>query len=582
MSGFEISLINGLAIIVYLFALGFGLINYDKKKNYLWLLVLGFSSIAILQSISNVFEWSDVMTMVMDLMEDFFIVLMYSLAIIFAISFRSISTKRNISRKFIHIFVFFMIGIFLATTFIFFSYSYDKNAQLQDASNSLIEISGAKTEEISNYLSRMREDVQVLQESDEVEDLLKQEMVFAKSAIQMDVNQKARVIIKEVENYIKVHPEMTLEELQQNKEFQDIAVRSVGKGGYSAIYDPDSFEIYFHKKPEFIGVILSDLYNEFPALLDLIYSAKTSKEGSEGFYEWEEPDGTLGTKYGKFAGVPISIFGGKNLSVAITAYVEDYKMINTTSKFLEDYNEKGYHNVVLISPSGYVSYMADMHGVFGTDLEWEVNSNNGLANNYLDVKESQEISFYGPFIGTYGDIYPKFSAMAPVYGAEELLGYVAIVSDMKDIFDITEDVVGDGETMETYLVNRDLLLISHLKKRDFDIMVQSVKTENSENCFSMGQSEDHVGHEAIGEFLNYRGSVAVGTHKPILNVDWCLLSEINKEEVLLPLDDIMRDKVYFSFGLVFIFSLIGLFIEKYFDIGRRKGKSKERDSGRGE
>lgn len=94
--GFEIPAINGFAIILYLASIAFSLNSYSKTKNYLWILVFGFSSIAILEAITNVFEWSDVLATLMDLLENFFLVLMYLIAIIFALGFKSLEKR---SRK---------------------------------------------------------------------------------------------------------------------------------------------------------------------------------------------------------------------------------------------------------------------------------------------------------------------------------------------------------------------------------------------------------------------------------------------------------------------------------------------------
>ena len=476
-------------------------------------------------------------------------------------------------KKFSFIIGFFIVGALIGGLFITSSYSLEERSILEKVSSDLIRVSEEKESKINLYFSDIEESIQTLRESEEVKNLLKQELVFDESVIKIDVDEKARVISKEVENYLRAHPEMSLKDLQENKEFQDIAVQPVGKEGYSFVFDSQSLINYFHKEPQRIGYDYNTMEKTFPELWKMF--KETSEKGfSEGFYYRDEPDGSISHKYGRFVQIPVKTADEISMSLGTTAYMNNYKIIKDNSKYLEDFNkEKDYHNLVLVSPEGYMIYMVNEIEDFGTNFEWEVNLEEGLSKNYFKVKESKNISFYGPFIRHYGDIYPKFSVMVPIYESEKLLGYVGLLNEMNEIFRITYEIEELGETGESYLVNEDLLLISPLTLKNFDIMIQSVDTENTQNCFNKTFPGHIHGEEPVTLFLDYGGKEVFGTHREIENISWCLLVEIDEEEVInAPLKSNLKRNLFVLLPSLLILIFIGFFIGRYLDRRDKKRK----------
>ncbi len=392
--------------------------------------------------------------------------------------------------------IFLVLGILLALVFNFLLYIYTEHKLLKETSSTLNEDAKTKSEEINSHLSRVKEDIEALQESEEVKKLLRDKLIFDENVIKANVDERARVISKEAENYLRARPGMTLKDLQEDKTFKDIVmqpvsrtfkdivVQPVGKEGYSFAYDTDTLINYFHKEPRRIGYDYNDLKDTFPDLWRMI-KATSKNDSVEGFYTRDEMGGSVSHKYGKFVRLSVLTADGIRLSVGATAYVEDYKIVESKSDYLNSIKENSdYYNIILISPDGYVNYMAEQKAdYYGTNLEWEVNFEKGLTNQYLQTKNLEGTSFYGPFIETYGQIYPVFSVMVPVFDSEKLLGYLAIVDDMKEIFKVAEDTKDLGKTGEAYLIDGQELLISPLRNRRFDVMVQSVNSENAVDCF---------------------------------------------------------------------------------------------------
>jgi hypothetical protein len=481
---------------------------------------------------------------------------------------------------------FFILGLILGISLISYSYSSEEQFLLEKTSNDLVEIAEIKADKINLYLSGVEENIKTLQESDEIKELLKQELVFDESVIKFDVDERSRIISKEVENYLISHPEMTLNDLKVDEEFyeiavqpvgrsfQEIAVQPVGKEGYSFAFDSQTLINYFHKEPRRIGYDYNTMEKTFPALWNMF--KETSEKGfSEGFYYRDEPNGSISHKYGKFVQIPVATADGINISLGATAYVNDYRIIKEESEYLENFKEDlGYYNLILVSSNGYVIYQVEKKEGLGTNLEWPVNLNKGLSRNYFNAKESNQASFDGPFIRYHGEIYPKFFLMTPVYNKSKLLGFIGLIDGMDEIFKITEDIKNLRETGEVYLVNQRGLLISPLRNKDLDIIIQSVDTENSKNCFD----ETFPGHferdESISSFLNYGGEEVFGTHREIYKTDWCLLIEVEKGEVIdVFLRENIKRNLLIIIPAILILTLVGFFIGKYFD---KKGKRKIR------
>ena len=226
-----------------------------------------------------------------------------------------------------------------------------------------------------------------------------------------------------------------------------------------------------------------------------------------------------------------------------------------------------YSNILLISTEGYIIYTSNSTEYFGTNLESENNSEKGLSKNYFKVKASKEISFYGPYVESYGEVYPDFSVMAPVYDGDILLGYVCITDKMNNLFKITERVKNLGETGQSYLVNSKGILISPLRDKGLDILSQSINTKNSENCINdIGNLKNNNYYfespKGFSNYENYRGDEVFGVYSYIPNLNWCMLNEINKDEINFYLQDSALKNLYFSLAGIFIFLIISFFIQK--------------------
>ena len=127
---------------------------------------------------------------------------------------------------------------------------------------------------------------------------------------------------------------------------------------------------------------------------------------------------------------------------------------------------------------------------------------------------------------------------------------------------ITADKTGLGETGETYLINKESLLLTPSRFMINNILVQEVNTINAQNCIEgmKMNATEHRGHEKIVPFLDYRGELVLGAHYYISETEWCLLVEIDEAEVL----GIVKEKLLQKFVISVVIILILVFLISFF------------------
>lgn len=130
-------------------------------------------------------------------------------------------------------------------------------------------------------------------------------------------------VARQLEIYIRSHPEMTVEDLQEDPYFSSLAVQPVGETGYTAITDVDSLVCRFHANPAIVNLDLQNLAETLPGF----WSVMSRSEGgmpSYGYYDWLEADGTTKQKYMYIAIVNATTADGVQFSVAATTYIDEF------------------------------------------------------------------------------------------------------------------------------------------------------------------------------------------------------------------------------------------------------------------
>jgi signal transduction histidine kinase len=287
---------------------------------------------------------------------------------------------------------------------------------------------------------------------------------------------------------------------------------------------------------------------------------------AEGFYDWEEPDGSIKEKYMYIAVVDTRTHDGVGLSVAATTYVEEYESTMKLAKEYEDYfmgfvENYDYHDMFLVSAGGEVWWAAREKSRVGKDLEKEPYNYTTLARAYRESSKEGR-TFYGYGMDAAGEAL--FFISVPVYIEGRLAGIIALDTSTEQIDSILGDRTGLGETGESYLVGSDYFMRSESRfNEESTILELRVETENARNCFlhkTLTEEEIMERHRGIMITSNYMGTSVMGTHTYIPEMDSCLLVEISEEEVLAPISGIQQNLLIYFVAFVILGALVSLIV----------------------
>ena len=130
------------------------------------------------------------------------------------------------------------------------------------------------------------------------------------------IREKAKDVAQQIGVFIKSNPKLKMSRLSANKALKEIAVQPVGQTGYTAVHDDKAIN-YFHTNPKIVGMNLRTLAKKFPEFWKILEASL--KGNAHGYYDWEDADGKVRSKYMFIAPVR-----GTRLRVAATTYIDEF------------------------------------------------------------------------------------------------------------------------------------------------------------------------------------------------------------------------------------------------------------------
>ena len=129
----------------------------------------------------------------------------------------------------------------------------------------------------------------------------------------------------------------------------------------------------------------------------------------------------------------------------------------------------------------------------------------------------------------------------PVIENGEMVGVTVQSIRMNDLYTITTDTTGLGETGEVYLVNMGGYMVTPSRFRDDTFMKQKVATgyhgDEPEDLKDIWKGE--YGHELI-TCKSYLGTDVIRTHTHVNEMGWTLIAEMGEEEAFAPVTGLTR------------------------------------------
>ena len=125
----------------------------------------------------------------------------------------------------------------------------------------------------------------------------------------------------------------------------------------------------------------------------------------------------------------------------------------------------------------------------------------------------------------------------------EYSGVVFLKSNARILNDITTAREGLGETTETYIVDKDRLMITESRFVKDAVLNQEVRTPGVDACFS--------GKKSPAVYRNYTRRLVLGAQKYLPDQQWCIVTETDVSEALQPVI-VYRNRIVFMFSLLII------------------------------
>lgn len=182
------------------------------------------------------------------------------------------------------------------------------------------------------------------------------------------------------------------------------------------------------------------------------------------------------------------------------------------------------------------------------------------------LKNKDKISVSDPFPSKHMDDYYLIFT-APIYKKNNFLGNLVTINRTNQLYDVMLDAKNQGKTEETYIINKNGLMVSPSRFLQKVILKQKVITPNTRDFISTKTDYTDTIHKLNTKpFLNYRNALVYGSHKKIEEADWLCIAEINKKEALTPLKKMAINIII----IVIIFCIIGTISTSYIIIGFSK------------
>lgn len=239
----------------------------------------------------------------------------------------------------------------------------------------------------------------------------------------------------------------------------------------------------------------------------------------------------------------------------VAAYQQAHDRYHPWLKLLHEL--KGYYDVFLIGPKGDVLYTSSKHGEFATNLitgRWKDTPLAKTISGAIATPPNVQAQFtdfqpYAPIGGA-----PASFLSEPVFDKGKFIGVIALQMPIVRLNQIMQVTAGMGETGETYVVGNDRLMRTDSRfDEDSSILRVSVNTTSSERALA--------GESGVTFSYDYRGADVLSAFSPFRfrGARWALLSEINTDEVLAPVDELRNTMIAIVVVTAVVVAAIGLF-----------------------
>lgn len=139
---------------------------------------------------------------------------------------------------------------------------------------------------------------------------------------------------------------------------------------------------------------------------------------------------------------------------------------------------------------------------------------------------------------------------------QALDGYINSSVNGLGLNEITNHVVGNVKSCETYLVNKDRFVITKIKSDTLVFMKYRVSDEIFQSI-SAGQVQ-------LVPYKDYKGILCIGKAVSIAGCSWVMIGEFDQAEAFAPINYLRNEIILITLLIVVLVTLLAIFIARYF------------------
>ncbi|HOT90022.1 MAG TPA: HAMP domain-containing protein [Anaerolineae bacterium] len=161
------------------------------------------------------------------------------------------------------------------------------------------------------------------------------------------IRQKAEDVSRQVSIYLQAHPQATLEDLQTNETFRNIAMQKVGETGYTVLYEAGTGMVRLHPNATLIDHPMRELAEKLPSFWAVFEPSLVGAE-TAGYYDWLDPDNSIREKY--MVMTPVATpFHDVTFMIAATTYIDEFsRPIQVTNAKITSLTQQIHTQLILI------------------------------------------------------------------------------------------------------------------------------------------------------------------------------------------------------------------------------------------
>lgn len=232
--------------------------------------------------------------------------------------------------------------------------------------------------------------------------------------------------------------------------------------------------------------------------------------------------------------------------------------------FFQDFKERGYFDIFLISPEGDIVFSLIHESDFATNIYHGDYRNSGLnkvvkrAGNFLEASSSS-FEYYAP-----SNEAAAFVA-APILRSGRLIGIVALQVDYNIIQDVTLDLGGSKESREVVVASKHGSYFSYQTRVKYDASIEvGRELPIAELPFPLYKAMG--GERSTAVELDYRNVKVIAASRYLPSMQWGMVFKEDYSEAMQVFDRLL----YFSIAVLLLLSLGALIVARY--LGRSVAK----------